>query len=327
MTDSDKSIDLKIESEDSKISEAGGVGLVEKPKKLSLKQEVLEWEGSSSEEESQRVLSAKLAMLDNKQSRKLQLELKDTQKAVQKIKPLVKQPLILKEELTLQDTEKTFLGYSKYLENCSLIEGVESILGEDLVTCKDNLEILLLKSGDQQAYSEFKQKETKRPQKLPQVTITDPGENLSEHSKVQSEPSKAQTFSKSLNQISLNPVPEFQRKLAFDEKQRLISRMHLYRQETTMKDLKTFFKRWKKKTERYLNKTHLRKALDRTKPNNQRPISLVKHDLSEKVKVDHIKNKQMYYINQDEEPQLEYTLPDALSKYISSCNNVYRVKK
>jgi len=327
MTDSDKSIDLKIESEDSKVSEAGGVGLVEKPKKLSLKQEVLEWEGSSSEEESQRVLSAKLAMLDNKQSRKLQIELKDIQKAVQKIKPPVKQPLILKEEFTLQDTENAFLGYSKYLENCNLVEGVESILGEDLVTCEDNLEILLLKSGDQQAYSEFKQKESKRPQKLPQIRITDPGENLNEHSKVHSEPSKTQTFSKSLNQISLSPVPEFERKLAFDEKQRLISRMHLYRQETTMKDLKTFFKRWKKKTERYLNKTHLRKTLDKTKPNNQRPISLVKHDLSEKVKVDHIENKQMYYKNQDEEPQLEYTLPDALSKYIRSCNNVYRVKK
>ena len=117
-------------------------------------------------------------------------------------------------------------------------------------------------------------------------------------------------------------------KMILDDNMRaqIIKKASLYRQEFSLKSIKGYFNKWKRKVEKLNDKIF--KNIQKTEENRGKDMvekSLIQRENIKQVSRKKSTQKELYYQEAASRVKLEHALPTKLSKFIKNCNNIYTV--
>ena len=109
-------------------------------------------------------------------------------------------------------------------------------------------------------------------------------------------------------------------------KQDILKKATMYRQEFSLKSIKTYFFMWKRKVEK-LNEKKMKKIKEKEMKREKKMIekSLIQRETVNVVEKDKAPSKELYYQKDEIEIKLRHQLPGKISKFIRNCNNIYHI--
>lgn len=109
-------------------------------------------------------------------------------------------------------------------------------------------------------------------------------------------------------------------------KQEILKKATMYREEFSLKSVKTYFMIWKRKVEK-LNEKKRQKLKKKEMKREKKMVekSLIQREEVKVVKKDKAPTKELYYQKDEIEIKLRHGQPRDLSKFIRNCNNIYYV--
>lgn len=109
-------------------------------------------------------------------------------------------------------------------------------------------------------------------------------------------------------------------------KQEILKKATMYREEFSLKSVKTYFMIWKRKVEK-LNEKKRQKLKKKEMKREKKMVekSLIQREEVKVVKKDKAPTKELYYQKDEIEIKLRHGQPKDLSKFIKNCNNIYFV--
>jgi hypothetical protein len=109
-------------------------------------------------------------------------------------------------------------------------------------------------------------------------------------------------------------------------KQEILKKATMYRQEFSLKSIKTYFFMWKRKVEK-LNEKKIQKMKKKEHKREKKMIekSLIQREAVTVVEKDKAPSKELYYQKDEIDIKLRHELPGKISKFIRNCNNIYHV--
>lgn len=109
-------------------------------------------------------------------------------------------------------------------------------------------------------------------------------------------------------------------------KQEILKKATMYREEFSMKSVKTYFVMWKRKVEK-LNEKKRQKIKKKEMKREKKMVekSLIQREIVKVVEKDKAPTKELYYQKDEIEIKLRHGQPHDLSKFIKNCNNIYYI--